>query len=321
MTALADRVLAASLNDFTAAAARVAGDAIRTPSLPFAAADRRLHLKAECLQPLGSFKIRAAANALATANPDALADGVITASAGNFGQGIALAAKSRGLPVKVFVPDTSAEVKIAALRELGAEVQIVTFDAWWQIMMSRSAGAKGLFVHPVAEESVVIGNGTIGLEIADQVPDVDTIVVPVGGGGMISGIALALRATGKPVRVVAAEIETSVPLTRAKAAGRPVKTERGATWIDGIGSTTVLDEMWPLLDRLVDDVITVTHDEAAAALRLLATKSHLVVEGAGAVAMAAALHPSLAGRKVVSVLSGGNIDRATYARILTGAAR
>ena len=163
-----------------------------------------------------------------------------------------------------------------------------------------------------------MGNGTIGLEIAEQVPEADTVVVPVGGGGMISGIALAMRTAGRNVRIIAAEIESSVPVRKAKAAGHPVKTERGPSWVDGIGSTTVLDEMWPLIDQLVDDTITITHDEAAEALRLLASKSHLVVEGAAAVAAAAALHPLLAGRNVVAVLSGGNIDRATYARILTG---
>jgi threonine dehydratase len=319
VTNLAETVLSATLADFEAAARRIAKDAIRTPALPFPATDRVLHLKAECLQPLGSFKIRAAANAIATADPETLKDGVITGSAGNFGQGIALAANSRGLPVKVFVPDTSAEVKIAALREMGAEVQIVTFDDWWQILMTRATGTPGLFVHPVAEVAVVMGNGTIGLEIAEQVPEADTVVVPVGGGGMISGIALALKASGRKVRIIAAEIESSVPVRKAKAAGHPVKTERGKSWVDGIGSTTVLDEMWPLIDRLVDDTITITHDEAAEALRLLAAKSHLVVEGAAAVSAAATLHPSLAGHNVVAVLSGGNIDLATYARFLTGA--
>ncbi|MFT6696265.1 MAG: threonine dehydratase, partial [Paracoccaceae bacterium] len=179
-------------------------------------------------------------------------------------------------------------------------------------------GAKGFFIHPVAELAVVIGNGTIGLEIAQQVPDVDTVVVPVGGGGLISGIALALKAAGRNVRIVACEIESATPLASAKAAGRPVEVPRGKSWVDGIGSTSVLSDMWPLLDHLVSEVIVVSHEEAADALRLLAKRSHLVVEGAGAVAVAAAMHPSLAGRKVVSVVSGGNIDANTYAQVLTG---
>lgn len=317
-SSLADAAFATTLADFQAAAARIAGDAIITPALPIACKDRRVFLKAECLQPLGSFKIRAAANALAQAPDGALANGVITASAGNFGQGIALAAKARGLPVDVYVPDTSAKVKVDALREMGATVHMVSFADWWQIIMTRQTGTNGFFVHPVAELAVVIGNGTIGLEIAAQVPDVDTVVVPIGGGGMISGIALAMRALGKKVRIVGAEIETSTPVFEAKRAGHPVTVPRGPTWIDGIGSTGVLDEIWPMLDNLVDEVIPVTHAEAANALRLLARQSHIIAEGAGAVALAAALHTSLAGKTVVPVISGGNIDAGTYARILQG---
>ncbi len=320
---LATAAFATSLADFQAVADRVANDAIVTPALPLALPDRKLFLKAECLQPLGSFKIRAAANALAVAPKAELAKGVITASAGNFGQGIALAAKARGLPVHVVVPDTSAKVKIAALQDLGATIETVSFSDWWQVIMTRDAGRPGFFVHPVAELAVIIGNGGIGLEIARQVPDVDTVLVPLGGGGMISGIALALRAAGRvggrKVRIVACEIESSAPLTAARKAGHPVTVKRGASWIDGIGSTGVLPEMWPLLDQLVDDVVVVSHAQAAQALRILASRAHIVAEGAGAVALAAALHPSFAGQTVVPVISGGNIDVATFARILGGA--
>jgi threonine dehydratase len=318
---LASAAFAATLSDFQTAAARISDDAIVTPALPLALPDRSLFLKAECLQPLGSFKIRAAANAIATARPDELANGVITASAGNFGQGIAQAAIARGLPVRVFVPDSSAKVKVDALHDMGATVDIVTFEEWWQIIMTRQTSAKGFFIHPVAELAVVMGNGSIGLEIADQVPDVDTVVVPVGGGGLISGIALALKAAGRNVRVVACEIESATPLLAAKQAGHSVDAPRSKSWVDGIGSTGVLAEMWPLLDRLVDDVIVVSHEEAAQALRMLAKRAHLVVEGAGAVAVAAGMHSSLAGRNIVLVVSGGNIDVETYARILSGTSR
>ncbi len=319
ISSLADSAFSASLSDFQAAAGRIKSDAITTPALPLATPDRKIFLKAECLQPLGSFKIRAAANALSQAPAAELASGVITASAGNFGQGIALAASARGLSVDVYVPESSAKVKVEALREMGAIVHMVSFADWWQIIMTRQTGSNGFFVHPVAELAVVIGNGTIGLEIATQVPDVDTVVVPIGGGGMISGIALALRALGKKVRIIGAEIESSVPLLTAKKAGQPVKVDRGPTWIDGIGSTGILPEMWPLLDQLVDDVIVVSHAEAANALRLMARRSRIIAEGAGAVSLAAALHPSLAGQTVVPVISGGNIDVGTYTRILGGA--
>jgi threonine dehydratase len=318
MSALAKAAFAASLAEFRNAASRIKTDAIVTPALPMAISDRDLRLKAECLQPLGSFKIRAASNAVASASKVQLEGGVITASAGNFGQGIAQAAIARGLPVKVFVPDTSAKVKIKALRDMGASVEVVSFADWWQIIMTRETGSNGFFIHPVAELSVVMGNGSIGLEIAEQVPDVDTIVVPVGGGGMISGIALAMRAFGKNVRIIACEIESAKPLSAAKSAGKPVEVVRGKSWVDGIGSTSVLPEMWPLLDQLVDEVIVVSHDQAAEALRMLATRAHLVAEGAGAVALAAAMHPSLAGHNVVTVISGGNIDAGVYGNILQG---
>jgi threonine dehydratase len=305
-----------SLKDFEEAAYRISNDVIVTPLLPFECADRKLMLKAECLQELGSFKIRAGANAIESANEKDLINGVVTASAGNFGQGVAKAAQNRGLPVHVIVPDTAAKVKVNALLNLGAKVTTVSFSDWWEIMMTRSAGVDGFFIHPVAELEVIIGNGGIGLEIFSQCPDVDVIVVPFGGGGMISGIALVMKALGKAPLIVACEIESSTPLKSAKSKGKPVKVERGKSWIDGIGSTSVLPEMWPLLDKLVDKVIVVSHLEAERALRSLSSKAHLVSEGAGAVALAAAMKPQFSGKNVVAVISGGNIDPKTYGEIL-----
>ena len=305
-----------SLKDFEEAADRISNDVIVTPLLPFECADRKLMLKAECLQELGSFKIRAGANAIESANEKDLINGVVTASAGNFGQGVAKAAQNRGLPVHVIVPDTAAKVKVNALLNLGAKVTTVSFSDWWKIMMTRSAGVDGFFIHPVAELEVIIGNGGIGLEIFAQFPNVDVIVVPFVGGGMISGIALAMKALGKKPLIVACEIESSTPLKSAKSKGKPVKVERGKSWIDGIGSTSVLPEMWPLLDELVDSVIVVSHLEAERALRSLSSKAHLVSEGAGAVALAAAMKPQFSGKNVVAVISGGNIDPKTYGEIL-----
>jgi threonine dehydratase len=305
-----------TLKDFEEAANQISNDIIETPLLPFQFPDRKLMLKAECLQELGSFKIRAGANAIESANEKDLLNGVVTASAGNFGQGVAKAAQNRGLPVHVIVPDTAAKVKVEALLDLGAKVTAVSFSDWWGVMMTRSTGLDGLFIHPVAELEVIIGNGGIGLEISSQCPDVDVIVVPFGGGGMISGIALAMKVLGKKPLIVACEIESSTPLKSAKSKGKPVKVQRGKSWIDGIGSTSVLPEMWPLLDELVDNVIVVSHSEAEKALRLLSSKAHLVSEGAGAVALAAAMKPQFSGKNVVAVISGGNIDPKTYGEIL-----
>jgi len=308
----------AKLSDFKAASLRVSKDVVTTPLLALGVSDRNLMLKAECLQSLGSFKIRAGANAIETANKDALRNGVVTASAGNFGQGVAQAAVSRGLPVHVIAPDTASIVKLEALHKLGATVNTVSFDDWWDVMVTRSPGVDRLFIHPVEELSVIMGNGGIGLEIVEQFPQVDVVVVPVGGGGMISGIALAMKALGKTPRIIACEIESSTPLFSAKLSGKPVKVSRGPSWVDGIGSTSVLPKMWPLLDALVDDVIVVSHKETAKALRTLAQDAHLISEGAGAVALAAALRPEFSGLNIVSVISGGNIDMTTFSRILNG---
>ena len=306
------------LQDFEAAKARIESDVIITPLLSYPTDDRNLLIKAECLQPLGSFKIRAGANAISMVDKVKLRNGVVTASAGNFGQGVTKAAKNRGLDVHVFVPDTASKSKVDSLINLGAKVTSVSFSDWWNIMMNRSAGVDGFFIHPVAELEVIIGNGVIGLEIAAQYPDVDVLVVPFGGGGMISGIALAMKALGKSPTIVACEIESSVPLSAAKNKGRPVQVERGESWIDGIGSTIVLNEMWPLLDALVDEVVIVSHEEAANALRALSNTSNLIAEGAGAVALAAALKPQYSGKNVVAIISGGNINQETHAHIMKG---
>ena len=313
---IAEAAFKLTLRDFEQAAERISKDVIVTPLLPYNLSDRQLALKAECLQELGSFKIRAGANAIETARDDDLLKGVVTASAGNFGQGVAKAAQNRGLPVHVIVPDTAAKVKVKALKDLGATVTTVPFSDWWNVMMTRSAGVDGFFIHPVAELEVIIGNGGIGLEIFTQCPDVEVIIVPFGGGGMISGIALAMKALGKTPKIIACEIESSTPLKAAKKQGKPVKVERGKSWVDGIGSTTVLPEMWPLLDELVDKVIVVSHREAENALRSLSLKSHLISEGAGAVALAAALKPEFSGKNIVAVISGSNIDQDTYTKIL-----
>ncbi|HEX7060630.1 MAG TPA: pyridoxal-phosphate dependent enzyme [Woeseiaceae bacterium] len=312
---LADALLNASLADFEAAAARIAGDAIRTPLLPYAAAGgRTIRLKCENLQPLGSFKIRSGASAVAALDtPEA----VVTASAGNFAQGLTLAARRRGIPVTVHAPDTAAGVKLDAMRALGAEVVSHPFERWWGILATREA-ADGVFVHPVAEPAVILGNGTIGLELAADWPELDTVVVPFGGGGLVSGIALALRALGRRVRIVACEAETAAPLAAAFAAGQPVPVERRASFVDGIGSGRVLDEMWPLLSRLVDEVVVVSLDEIRAALRSLALEAHMIAEGAGAAALAAALSPRCGGRNVAAVVSGGNLDPRHLCEILAG---
>jgi threonine dehydratase len=319
---LARSLLGATAKEFHDAAEAIAGDALRTPLLPFPAdTDRSVRLKCENLQPLGSFKIRSGACAVAMiesggGSPAAVA----TASAGNFAQGLTLAASRRGMSVTVHAPDTAADVKIAAMRALGANVVQHPFERWWEILSTRETGAGGgVFIHPVAERGVVLGNGTVGLELAADWPELDTVVVPFGGGGLSSGIALALRALKRKVRIIACEAETSTPLASAFAAGRPVRVERKPSFVDGIGSHSVLEEMWPLLVELIDDVIVVSIADIRAAVRALAMQSHVIAEGAGAAALAAALAPECGGRNVAAVISGGNIDPGRLSELLSHA--
>jgi threonine dehydratase len=307
-----------SLKEFTAAAAAIAEDAIQTPLLPFRASPSgEIRLKAENLQQLGSFKIRAGANALAMlADADAAA-GVATASAGNFAQGLALAAARRRIKLTVHAPSTAPAVKLAAIQALGALVETHSYSDWWQIMSTRHTGrADGHFIHPVCEDAVLLGNGTIALELTRQWNRIDTVCVPVGGGGLLCGIALAFRALGARPRIVACEVATAAPLTRSREAGRPVSIQRQPSFVDGIGGGGVLEEMWPLLQELVDSVVVVSLDEIRDAMRFLALESHLICEGAGAASVAAALSGRAGSGNCVAVVSGGNIDLPVFTSVV-----
>jgi threonine dehydratase len=305
------------LRDFRLAAENVSREAIVSPLLPWTHDGGEIRIKAENLQPSGSFKIRCAANMLTTIPAERLNRGVVTASAGNFGLGLAFAGRARGVSVTVHAPDTAARTKLDKLRALGATVVEHSFSDWWEIMSTRRvAGSDEPIIHPVCEAPVVLGNGTIGLEIAQQWPEADTIIIPYGGGGLCAGIALALKAAARITRIVACEVESSIPFASARACGKPVAVTRGASWIDGIGSQSVLPDMWPLVSKLIDDVVVVKQSEAEVALRRLARESHLIVEGAAAVAVAAAQHQRFRDHRVVAILSGGNIDMPTFTRIL-----
>ena len=287
---------------------RIAGIALRTPLMPMA--DGRTRLKLECLQPTGSYKIRGATNLVKARG---LAGPVVSVSAGNFGQ--ALAAATRGLPVTIHVPDNAARVKVDNLRRLGAEVREHSHEIWWRIVATRDAGdPAATFVHPVCEREMIAGSATIGAEIVEDLPDVEAVLIPFGGGGLASGIAQAVKLQRRQCRIIAVETDTAAPLKAALAAGRPVTVERKASFVDGMGSTRVLDSMWPLLERLIDEVIVVSIAEVEEAIRRLAADHHVVAEGAGAAAVAAAA--KLGGDHAVAIVSGGNIDPGEFARIL-----
>ena len=309
------------LAEIEAARARIAGSVIRTPLVRLHAEDApaEIYLKLENLQPINSFKIRGAANAVMLAPASARAKGLVTASAGNMAQGIAWTARELGVPATIVVPDHAPEAKIAAIERLGGRVLKVPYDAWWDVIVtSHLDGLDGLFVHPVQDPAVMAGNGTIGLEILQDLPDPDAIVIPYGGGGLTTGIASAIKALRPATKVITAEPDTAAAMAAAFAAGHPVDVDYRASFVDGSGSRRVLDSMWPLVAPLVDDALAIPVADVAAAVRTLAERVRVIAEGAGALAPAAALGGRAGTGKVVCVVSGGNINLAKLAEILAG---
>ena len=312
------------LEDIRAAQTRLAGSATRTPLLRLPldgldCADTEIYLKLENLQPIGSFKLRGAGNAMALLPPGELARGVYTASAGNMAQGVAWHARRLGIACSVVVPDHAPATKLDAIKRLGGEIIKVPFERWWQVIVSgKFDGLAGCFIHPVSDPAVMAGNGVIGLEILEDLPDLDAVVIPYGGGGLSSGIASAIRALQPKARLYAVEVETAAPLAASLRAGKPVEVEYTPSFVDGIGSSSVLPDMWARVRKLLDDSLVVSLDEVRAAIRLLAERQRTVAEGAGAAAVAAALAGRAGAGKVVCVVSGGNIERGVLAQILAG---
>jgi threonine dehydratase len=305
------------LDEIRRARERIGDDVLRTPLVPLGT-DDRIWLKLECLQPIGCFKLRGALSAVRAASADELAAGVVTASAGNMAQGVAWAAREAGVPARVIVPDSAPRAKLDRIETLGAELVPVTHEEWWQAMVDHGRdGVKGLFIHPSGDEAVMAGNGTIGLEIAEDAPEFDSVIVPWGGGGLTSGIASAVKALRPGVRVVTAEPETGAPLAAAFAAGKPREIEFTPSWVDGAGGRELLPGVWERARELVDEAVALPLGEVEEAVRLLATRAHVIAEGAGALALAAALRRD---DRCVCIVSGGNIDAAVLARILAGSA-
>jgi threonine dehydratase len=294
---------------------------IRTPlvRLNVEASPAQIWLKLENLQPIGSFKLRGAGNAMRLASRERLEKGVYTASAGNMAQGVAWNARRLGIPCTVVVPDSAPQTKLAAIERLGAKAVPLPYARWWQVLENHGyPGIEGFFIHPVSDPAVIAGNGTIGLEILEDLPDVDAVVVPFGGGGLSCGIAAALRALRPGARVFASEVETAAPYAASLAAGKPVAIVHTPSFVDGIGGKSMLPEMWPLAKSLLAGSLVVSVAAAAAAVRLLAERNRVIAEGAGATSVAAALTGNAGDGKVVCVVSGGNIDPAKLATILRG---
>ena len=299
-----------SLADIREARDRIRGTVVRTPLIRLHVdAPAEIYLKLENLQPIGSFKLRGATNAIRSLDPEMLQDGVYTASAGNMAQGVAWGARELGVPCTVVVPDQAPRAKLDAIARLGATIVKVSYDDWWRCMVEHGhPDVRGRFVHPVADRMVLAGNGTIGLEIVEDLGDVDAVLVPFGGGGLSTGIATAVRALAPRATVYACEVATAAPLAAALAAGKPVVIDRTPSFIDGIGGRGVLPEMWPFVSTLLAGSLVTTVDEVAAAVRLLAQRARVVAEGAGAASVAAAVAGKGGTGRVVCVVSGGNID-------------
>jgi len=309
-----------SLDEIRAARERIAESVTRTPLVLLDAdAPGEIWLKLECLQPIGSFKLRGALSAIRAAAPAELEAGVLTASAGNMAQGVAWAARDAGVRAWVVAPEQAPAAKLDAIERLGGELILVPHEVWWQTVVdARYEGFDGLFVHPVDDGAVIAGNGTIGLELVEELEEFDAVVVPWGGGGLTTGIASAVKALRPGTRVVAVEPETAAPLAAAYAAGEPVDIEYRPSFVDGAGGRALLPSMWEHARELVDDAVAVPLDEVAAAMRLLATRARVVAEGAGALALAAAVRGAAGPGRVVCIVSGGNIDASVLALILAG---
>ena len=276
-----------------------------------------LYLKLENLQPIGSFKIRGAANVMARTPRAQLERGVLTASAGNMAQGVAFCARQMGVRATVVAPETAPATKIAAVERMGGRVIKVPFADWWRTFETRSyPGVEATFIHAFDDPDVMAGNGTIALELLEDLPDLEAVVIPWGGGGLSCGVAAVLRARAPRVRIYAAEIETAAPLAASLAAGEPRTVEYRPSFVDGIGSKMVFPNMFEHAGRLLDGSLVVTLAEAAHAMKLVAERNRVIVEGAAACAVAAALSGRAGSGKIVAIVSGGNIDLDKFAQIV-----
>jgi threonine dehydratase len=277
-----------------------------------------IYLKLENLQPIGSFKIRGAGNVMAKTPRERLSNGVLTASAGNMAQGVAFCARKLGIPATIVAPDTAPETKVRAVERLGGRVIKAPFADWWRTFETRSyPGVDAAFIHAFDDPDVMAGNGTIALELLEDLPDLDAVVAPWGGGGLSCGIAGVLRELAPRVKIYAAEVETAAPLAASLAAGEPRTVEYRPSFVDGIGSKMVFANMFALAKTLLDGSIVVSLDQAAQAMKLVAERNRVIVEGAAACAVAAALSGQAGTGRVVAIVSGGNIDLDKFAK-LTG---
>ena len=315
-----DPVRPISIDDIEQARARVAGTVLRTPLVKLDLGRDRpdIRLKLENLQPTNAYKIRGAANAVAKLSDEDRARGVWTISAGNAGQGVAYAARQFGIPATVVAIETAPQTKLDRMRSLGATIVPVSYDrAWVAAETHEFEGLDGTFIHPFDNHDFIAGHGTMGLEILEDAPDVRTVVCAIGGGGLISGVGSAIKAKSPGVRVLGAEPETAAPYALSLQKGGPRKFEDWqASFVDGAGGKSVTERMWQRMRPVTDGTITVTLDQTAKAMRLIAEKTRTIAEGAGALALAAALTGEAGEGPIVCIVSGGNIDLDKFAELV-----
>jgi threonine dehydratase len=310
-----------TLDEIRAARERIKNTILRTPlvKLRHDAATPEIWLKLENLQPINAFKLRGAANAVALLPPEERRKGVWTISAGNAGQGVAFAARAAGIPATVVTIDTAPDTKVERMRNLGARIVKAPFDACWRAMETREfPGVDGTFVHPFDEHNFIAGNATLGMEILEDLPNVKTVIAAIGGGGLISGIGSAIRQLAPQVKILGAEPETAAPGALSFEKGSPQEfTAWQASFVDGAGGKSIFPRMWERMQGIVDGSIVVTLDEVKRAMRLVAEKVRVIAEGAGALAVAAALSGKAGDGPIVAVISGGNIDLKKFAELVT----
>jgi threonine dehydratase len=312
--------------DIEAARERISGTVVRTPLVRLQVDDApaEIWLKLENLQPIASFKLRGAANAVLSAAPDALRDGLVTTSTGNMAQGVAWMARELGVPATIVVPDNASMTKLAAVERLGGRIVRVSWEQWWAAVdadeeRDLGEGVEGFFVHPVQDPPVMAGNGTIGLELVEQLDGIDAVLIPWGGGGLTTGVASALHALSPATKVFVCEPETGAPVTAAIRNERePVKVDFTPSFIDGAGSGALLPKMWEHARELVTDAFAISLADASAGVRLLLERARIVGEGAAGLPVAAAMAGRAGNGRVVCIVSGGNIDSSRLAAILDG---
>jgi len=312
---------AVAIDDVRAAAGRISDVAVRTPLVRLNVDDgpAEIYLKLENLQPSGAFKLRGAVNAVRLADPATLEQGIWTASSGNMALSVAWVARRFGLACTAVVSDNSPEAKLSVIESLGATIIKVPWEEILQICrVDGRDGMQGLFLHPFSDADVMTGNATVGLEIVEDLPDVDTVLVPYGGGGFAASVASSVKALRPQARVLAAEVEFGAALAGAIAAGGPVEVEQPPSFVSGIGSPMVFEHMWPLVSELLDGSVVSSIEETASAVKLVAERAHTIAEGAGASSVAGALSGKAGGGKIACVVSGGNIDLSKLAKILQG---